>query len=285
MLLAVLDHLSAVEGAIGTDLRIATERYSEGSAWRLRVISEKTAAALQRLRAEAPSEGERTAPAGTLPGLAKAIISQLGPGRPDVVRRACRESRHQPDDGASLGERSARLRHPDPACRRLSAGCRVAGRRLRMGQRAHQRTAEELHRLELTIAGQLPELRVADRRIVLAATNFAIAAAPMPARTAARSPHLRHDTCHRSNQEARRPPSPGSRIAHGSFSTPGRQRPNADHGTPGGGPRAQRYLHGSFGAPAAGQGAVFPRCGVAPAMIGTRRGEPRGAGTSARRTW
>lgn len=76
MLPAILDHLSAVEGAISTRLGIATGSYSEGSAWRLRVINEETAAALQRLRAEA-SEGERTAPARTLPGLAKAIISQL----------------------------------------------------------------------------------------------------------------------------------------------------------------------------------------------------------------
>jgi hypothetical protein len=53
-----------------------------------------------------------------------------------------------------------------------------------------------------------------------------------------------------------------------------------------GGGRARRYFHGTFGAPpAAGRVAVFPRCGAAPAMIGTRRGEPRGAGTSARRTW
>jgi hypothetical protein len=52
-----------------------------------------------------------------------------------------------------------------------------------------------------------------------------------------------------------------------------------------GGRRARRYFHGTFGALAAGQVAVFPRCGDAPAMIGTRRGEPRGAGTRARRTW
>jgi len=51
------------------------------------------------------------------------------------------------------------------------------------------------------------------------------------------------------------------------------------------GRRARRYFHGTFGALAAGPVAVFPRCGDAPAMIGTRRGEPRGAGTRARRTW
>jgi DNA-binding Lrp family transcriptional regulator len=196
----VLDHLSAVEGVISTSLRIATRLYSEGSAWRLRVINETTAAALERLRSEAPPEGDRPAPMGSMPSLAKAISSQLATdGRtsyaelaeradtsPTTARRwVCdllgsgililRTDVSAQDAGwpveAYVWANAPISTLRDTACQlsqlrqaRLTATV-AAGPVIALS--TWLRTVEELHRLELTIAELLPQLQVVDRLIVL----------------------------------------------------------------------------------------------------------------------
>jgi DNA-binding Lrp family transcriptional regulator len=195
----VLDHLSAVDGVISTNLRIATRLYSEGSAWRMRVIDENAAAALERLRSEA-SDGERPALTGSMPVVAKAIISQLAAdGRTSYAELAERAgtsattARRWVSD--LLGSGILILRTDVSA---QDAGWPVAAyvwanapistlrdtaRQLSQMRQARLtatvaagpvialctwlRTVEELHRLELAIAEQLPELQVVDRRIVL----------------------------------------------------------------------------------------------------------------------
>lgn len=196
----VLDHLSAVEGVISTNLRIATRLYSEGSAWRLRVVNEKTEAALERLRAKAPSEGDRPPSIGSMPGLAKAIISQLATdGRTSYAELAERA-----DTSATTARRwVSDLLGSGILILRTDVSAQDAGwpveayiwanapistlrdtaRQLSQIRQARLtatvasgpvialstwlRTVEELHRLELTIAEQLPHLQVVDRHIVL----------------------------------------------------------------------------------------------------------------------
>ncbi len=196
----VLDYLSKVDGVISTKLRIATRLYSEGSAWRLRVIDEKTAAALERLRSEAPSEGERPALMGSMPDVAKAIISQLATdGRTSYAELAERA-----DTSATTARRwVSDLLGSGILILRTDVSAQDAGwpveayvlanapintlrdtaRQLSQMRQARLtatvaagpvialstwlRTVEELHRLELTIAEQLPQLQVVDRLIVL----------------------------------------------------------------------------------------------------------------------
>jgi DNA-binding Lrp family transcriptional regulator len=196
----VLGHLSKVDGVTSTKLRIATRLYSEGSAWRLQVINEKTAAALERLRSEAPPEGERPALTGSMPDVAKAIISQLATdGRTSYAELAERA-----DTSATTARRwVSDLLGSGILILRTDVSAQDAGwpveayvwanapinmlrdtaRQLSQMRQARLtatvaggpvivlstwlRTVEELHRLELTFAEQLPQLQVVDRLIVL----------------------------------------------------------------------------------------------------------------------
>lgn len=196
----VLEHLSVVEGVISTRLRIATRLYSEGSAWRLRVLSEATVAALERLRSEALSESERPGPMGSMPGQAKAIISQLAmDGRmsyaelaeragtsPTTARRwvgdllrsgilILRTDVSAQDAGwpvvsyiwanAPVNKLRDTARHLSQMRQTRLTATVAAGPAIALC--TWLRTVEELHRLELTIAEQLPHLQVVDRLIVL----------------------------------------------------------------------------------------------------------------------
>jgi DNA-binding Lrp family transcriptional regulator len=195
-----LEHLSAVEGVVSTRVRIATRLYHEGSAWRLRVLPQATAAALEQLRGEQPAEGERPDPIESMPGQAKAIMTQLAiDGRtsyaelaervetsPTTARRCVsdllrsgililRTDVSAPDAGwpvesyvwanapiSNLRDTAHQLSQTRQA--RLTATV-AAGPVLALS--TWLRTVEELHRLELTFAEQLPQLQVVDRLIVL----------------------------------------------------------------------------------------------------------------------
>jgi DNA-binding Lrp family transcriptional regulator len=200
----VLEHLSAVEGVVSTRVRIATRLYHEGSAWRLEVLPATTVTALARLRGEAPGEGageaESASPIDSMPGQAKAIMTQLAiDGRasyaelaervdtsPTTARRCVsdllrsgvlilRTDVSAPDAGwpvesylwanapiATLRDTARQLSQVRQV--RLTATV-AAGPVIALG--IWLRTVEELHRLELTFAEQLPELQVVDRLIVL----------------------------------------------------------------------------------------------------------------------
>jgi DNA-binding Lrp family transcriptional regulator len=196
----VVEHLSSVEGVLSTRVRIATRLYSEGSAWRLQVLPEATAAALERLRSEAPSKGEQPEPMGSMSGQAKAIISQLAmDGRtsyaelaeradtsPTTARRwvsdllrsgilILRTDVSAQDAGwpvESYVWANAPINNLRDTADQLS---RMRQTRLIATVAAGPvialctwlRTVEELHRFELTIAEQLPQLQVVDRLIVL----------------------------------------------------------------------------------------------------------------------
>jgi DNA-binding Lrp family transcriptional regulator len=196
----VLEHLSAVEGVVTTRVRIATRLYHEGSAWRLRVLPQATATALVQLRGERPAEGERPDPIESMPGQAKAIMTQLAiDGRtsyaelaervetsPTTARRCVsdllgsgililRTDVSAPDAGwpvESYVWANAPICHLRDTAHQLSqtrqarlTATVAAGPVLALS--TWLRTVEELHRLELTFAEQLPQLQVVDRLIVL----------------------------------------------------------------------------------------------------------------------
>jgi DNA-binding Lrp family transcriptional regulator len=195
----VLEHLSAVEGVVGTRVRIATRLYHEGSAWRLGVLPAATAAALEPPGAS-PSESAAPDPLASMPDQAKAIMTQLAiDGRtsyaelaeradtsPTTARRCVsdllrsgililRTDVSAPDAGwpvetyvwanapiGSLRDTARRLSQMRQA--RLTATV-AAGPVIALS--TWLRTVEELHRLELTFAEQLPQLQVVDRLVVL----------------------------------------------------------------------------------------------------------------------
>jgi DNA-binding Lrp family transcriptional regulator len=196
----VLEHLSAVEGVVSTRVRIATRLYHEGSAWRLEVLPPSTVTELARLRGEAPAEGESPNPIESTPSMAKAIMTQLAiDGRtsyaelaervdtsPTTARRCVsdllrsgvlilRTDVSAPDAGwpvESYVWANAPIATLRDTARQLSRVRQVrltatvaAGPVIALG--IWLRTVEELHRLELTFAEQLPELQVVDRLIVL----------------------------------------------------------------------------------------------------------------------
>jgi DNA-binding Lrp family transcriptional regulator len=196
----VLEHLSAVEGVVSTHVRIATRLYHEGSAWRLRVLPKATEAAIERLRGESPSEGEPPDPMESMPGQAKAIMTQLAiDGRtsyaelaervgtsPTTARRCVsdllrsgililRTDVSAQDAGwpvESYVWANAPINNLRDTARQLSqtrqarlTATVAAGPVIALS--TWLRTVEELHRLELTFAEQLPQLQVVDRLIVL----------------------------------------------------------------------------------------------------------------------
>jgi DNA-binding Lrp family transcriptional regulator len=196
----VLEHLSAVEGVVSTHVRIATRLYHEGSAWRLRVLPQATEAALELLRSEPAADGEPPDPLESMPVQAKAITTQLAiDGRtsyaelaervetsPTTARRCVsdllrsgililRTDVSAQDAGwpvesylwanapiSNLRDTARQLSQTRQA--RLTATV-AAGPVIALS--TWLRTVEELHRLELTFAEQLPQLQVVDRLIVL----------------------------------------------------------------------------------------------------------------------
>jgi DNA-binding Lrp family transcriptional regulator len=196
----VLEHLGVVEGVVRTRVRIATRLYSEGSAWRLRVLPKATAAALQSPGREPLTDGEAPDPLASMPDQAKAIMTQLAiDGRtsyaelaeragtsPTTARRCVndllrsgvvilRTDVSAPDAGwpvetyvwanapiNKLRDTARQLSQTRQA--RLTATV-AAGPVIALS--TWMRTVEELHRLELTFAEQLPQLQVVDRLVVL----------------------------------------------------------------------------------------------------------------------
>jgi DNA-binding Lrp family transcriptional regulator len=196
----VLEHLSAVEGVVSTRVRIATRLYHEGSAWRLEVLPRATAAALDRLRGERPAMSESPNPIDSMPGQAKAIMTQLAiDGRtsyaelaervdtsPTTARRCVsdllrsgvlilRTDVSAPDAGwpvesylwanAPIGDLRDTARQLSQTRQVRLTATVAAGPVIALG--IWLRTVEELHRLELTFAEQLPQLQVVDRLVVL----------------------------------------------------------------------------------------------------------------------
>jgi DNA-binding Lrp family transcriptional regulator len=197
----VLEHLSEVEGVLSTRLRLATRLYSEGGSWRLRVLPKATEAAFERLRSEAIAPGERPDPAGSIPGqMMHAIITQLAiDGRTSYAELA-----EKADTSPTTARRwVSELLRSGVLILRTDVSAQEAGwpvetylwatapisnlkdtaRRLSLMREARLtatvaagpvialstwlRTVEELHRIELSIAEQIPELQVVDRLIVL----------------------------------------------------------------------------------------------------------------------
>jgi DNA-binding Lrp family transcriptional regulator len=196
----ILEHLSEVEGVLSTRLRLATRLYSEGGSWRLRVLPKATAVAFERLRSEAIAPGERSDSPGSMPFQMKAIITQLAiDGRTSYAELAERA-----DTSPTTARRwVSELLRSGVLILRTDVSAQDAGwpvetylwatapiqnlkdtaRRLSLMREARLtatvaagpvialstwlRTVEELHRIELSIAEQIPELQVVDRLIVL----------------------------------------------------------------------------------------------------------------------
>lgn len=196
----ILEHLSEVEGVLSTRLRLATRLYSEGGSWRLRVLPKATEAAFERLRSEAIAPGDRYDSSGSMPFQMKAIITQLAiDGRTSYAELAERA-----DTSPSTARRwVSELLRSGVLILRTDISAQEAGwpvetylwatapinnlkdtaRRLSLMREARLtatvaagpvialstwlRTVEELHRIELSIAEQIPELQVVDRLIVL----------------------------------------------------------------------------------------------------------------------
>jgi DNA-binding Lrp family transcriptional regulator len=195
----LLEHLAHVDGVLRTRVRIVTRLYSEGAAWRLRVLPETAVARLTEIRGE---EVDRTAPPEdeVMSDTSKAILTHLVlDGRasyaelaertgtsPTTARRRVNELLRS---GVLILRTDVSARDAgwpvetyvwaDAPADRLADTARALSRmreaRLTATVAATESiafcswlpTAEEVHRLELTIAAKMPELRVVDRLIVL----------------------------------------------------------------------------------------------------------------------
>jgi DNA-binding Lrp family transcriptional regulator len=196
----VLDHLSEVDGILNTRLRVITRLHSEGGSWRLRRLPDTTASAFRRLQVGELSDEEPGSPAGPMSDASMAIIEQLTiDGRmtyadlaertnmsPTTVRRKMagllrsglirlRTDVSAQDAGwpvenyvradvpvGALRETARQLSQMRQA--RLTAT--VATGPL-LVHASWLETVEEVHRLELTMAEQLPQLQVVERLLVL----------------------------------------------------------------------------------------------------------------------
>lgn len=195
----LLRHLSQVPHVTGSRARIATRIYTEGSAWRLSALPPSAVAALQRIRLDSSTSDSADVPTAMTESV-KAMLTHLSvDGRasyaelaeragisPATARRylgrllrsgavISRTDVSAPVSGwpvqvylwanvpvAELAE-SARLLS-DYRQARLCATV-TAGPNLALC--AWLQTVEEVHRLELAIAGKVPHLEVLDRLIVL----------------------------------------------------------------------------------------------------------------------
>jgi DNA-binding Lrp family transcriptional regulator len=196
----VLDHLSEVDSVLNTRLRVATRLYSEGGSWRLRRLPHATAEALVRLHASEIGDEEVSSPIGPMSDDSKAIIEQLSiDGRmsyaelaerinssPTTVRRRMAwllrsgllrlRTDVSAQDAAwpvenyvwadvpvgDLRDTARQLSQMRQA--RLTATV-AAGPQL--VQSSWLQTVEEVHRIELAIAEQLPKLQIIERMLVL----------------------------------------------------------------------------------------------------------------------
>jgi DNA-binding Lrp family transcriptional regulator len=196
----LLRHLGQVDHVTGSRARIATRIYAEGSAWRLCALSAPQVAALQRIRIGQSSAAEPVDVSTGMTDSVKAMLTHLSvDGRasyaelaerasvsPATARRyldrllrtgavMSRTDVSAPVSGwpvqvylwanvpvAELSESALVLSNYRQArlCATVTAGPNLA-------LCAWLQTVEEVHRLELAIAGKLPHLEVVDRLIVL----------------------------------------------------------------------------------------------------------------------
>jgi len=196
----LLEHLGHVEGVVRSRVRIVTRLYGEGSSWRLRVLPDSAVATLTRLRIEEPPDAPALEADGNISEASKAILTHLSfDGRasyaelaerasisPATARRRVKELLRS---GAVILRTDVSAMDTgwpvetymwadvpvailDDTARRLSA-MRQARLTATVATAASLAfcswlpTVEEVHRLELRIAAEIPDLRVVDRLIVL----------------------------------------------------------------------------------------------------------------------
>jgi DNA-binding Lrp family transcriptional regulator len=195
----LLQHLDQVEHVLSSRARIATRIYSEGSAWRLRVLNDDAVAVLDRIRRQQLAEDDNNQPV-PLTDPVKTMLTQLAiDGRTSFAELAERA-----EIGVSTARRHiSRLLRSGAIILRTDVNSRevnwpvqvylwadvpadkltdtamtlsrfrsarltatvTAGPSLALC--SWLRTVEEVHRLELAIAAKLPHVRVVDRLIVL----------------------------------------------------------------------------------------------------------------------
>jgi DNA-binding Lrp family transcriptional regulator len=202
----LLDDLGRMDDVLRTRVRIATKIYSEGSGWRLVELPPKAVRVLQRARPEAELPGGPSGSGGldgepvamspderriarllTVNGRASYAELAAATGlSPTTVRRhvgrllGARILLPRTDMAAELSGTPVQVYlWADAPVDQLPASARALTqlRQVRLCATvssapsvvisAWLHTVEEVHRLELTIARQLPQLRIVDRLIVL----------------------------------------------------------------------------------------------------------------------
>ena len=196
----VLHHLDRVDGVLSTRTSVVTRLYSEGGSWRLRRLPDAAVASLVQLQATEFADEEPSQPSGPPSDSGKAIVELLTADGRMAYTEIAERLNLSPTTARRQNRRAAPVGpHPDPdRCR--GAGCRVAGRELRARGRAGRRpaghgaaaqrmrqsrltatvaagpqllqsswlqTVEEVHRMELSMAEQHPQLQIVERILVL----------------------------------------------------------------------------------------------------------------------
>ena len=196
----VLDHLRTVDGTLSTRLRVATRLYTEGGSWRLRQLPEATAAAFEQMHREEMSGGPADAPPGGIPDSARAIMAELSvDGRMSYADLAERIN----VSPATARRKVAELMRSGTALLRTDVAAPEAGWPVEsyawadvpigmLSETARQlirmrltrltatvaagpklvlatwlRTVEEVHRVELAIAEEIPHLQIIESLLVL----------------------------------------------------------------------------------------------------------------------
>lgn len=196
----VLHHLDEIDGVLNTQTSVVTRLYSEGGSWRIRRLADGAVRSLLASQAGEFDEDEQTLPAGPMTSTYKAIVELLTiDGRmsyteiaerldlsPTTARRRTSELlrsgriRLRADVSAQDAgwpvENYIRADVPVPILRdtaerlsqmrqsRLTATV-AAGPQLL--QSSWLQTVEEVHRLELSMVEQHPQLQIVERLLVL----------------------------------------------------------------------------------------------------------------------
>lgn len=196
----VLHHLDEVDGVLNTRTSVVTRLYSEGGSWRLRRLPDTAVRTLRHLHASEFAEEEASHPSGPPSDTGKAIVELLTvDGRmayteiaerlslsPTTARRRTAELLRSgliriltdvaAQDAGWPVENYVRADVPVGVLRdtaqqlsqirqsRLTATV-AAGPQLL--QSSWLETVEEVHRLELSMAEQLPQLQIVERLLVL----------------------------------------------------------------------------------------------------------------------
>jgi DNA-binding Lrp family transcriptional regulator len=198
----LLEHLANVAGVVRTKVRIVTRLYSEGSSWRLRLLPGAAVAALRNLSRDDDGEGSPPDGSSAMSATAKAILTHLViDGRasytelaersgtsPTTARRRVNELlrsgviilRTDVSAGDVGWPVETYMWADTPVGTLVNTAQRLSGMRQTrltvtvagsesLAYCSWLPTVEEVHRLELAIAEEMPLLRVVDRLIVLRA--------------------------------------------------------------------------------------------------------------------